>query len=66
MAKDNELNENQEHQDEQQPKHESKFKAPWNKKFGEDENLKTRQYFMPDLVQQNQVEAWDPLRQLQV
>lgn len=44
MAKDNELNENQEHQDEQQPKQESKFKAPWNKKFGEDENLKTRQY----------------------
>lgn len=47
MAKDNELNENKEHnehQDEQQPKQESKFKAPWNKRFGEDENLKTRQY----------------------
>lgn len=44
MAKDNENN-NQNHQDEQQPsKPESKFKAPWNKKFGEDENLKTRQY----------------------
>lgn len=44
MAKDNEQFDNQEHQDEQQPKQESKFKAPWNKKFGEDENLKTRQY----------------------
>lgn len=44
MAKDNEQIDNQEHQDEQQPKQESKFKAPWNKKFGEDENLKTRQY----------------------
>lgn len=44
MAKDNENN-NQNHQDEQKPsKPESKFKAPWNKKFGEDENLKTRQY----------------------
>ena len=44
MAKDNEQIDNQEHQDEQQPKQESKFKAPWNQKFGEDENLKTRQY----------------------
>lgn len=44
MAKDNEQFDNQEHQDEQQPKQEGKFKAPWNKKFGEDENLKTRQY----------------------
>lgn len=44
MAKDSEQFDNQEHQDEQQPKQESKFKAPWNKKFGEDENLKTRQY----------------------
>lgn len=44
MAKDNENN-NQNHQDEQQTsKPESKFKAPWNKKFGEDENIKKRQY----------------------
>lgn len=44
MAKDNENN-NQNHQDEQQTsKPESKFKAPWNKKFGEDESIKKRQY----------------------
>lgn len=52
MAKDNEefkhvkeeFEQDIEQDQSQEPKKSKKFSAPWNKKFGEDENFKTRQF----------------------